>query len=191
MREAGVTVGAGRPTINDVARLAGVSKKTVSRVINDSPQVQARTRQAVQAIIEKTGYVPDPHARSLALGKALLIGLVYERGDTTGVLEIQQGLLDGLTGSGFELVVRCFDHDGPELADGLRAFADGQKLFGLVLAPSMASHEALNLWLMTLNCRCLPLAPGGGRDPLSMGRAAAQRLVGPKAMNGTAEDAGR
>lgn len=191
MREAGVTAGTGRPTINDVARLAGVSKKTVSRVINDSPQVQARTRKAVQAIIEKTGYVPDPHARSLALGKALLIGLVYERDDTAGVLEIQQGLLDGLEGSGFELVVRCFGHDGPELANGLRAFADGQKLFGLVLAPSMARHETLSLWLMTLSCRCLPLTLGGGRDPLALGRSAAQRLVGLRTAEGTAEDAAR
>ena len=74
--------------------------------------------------------------------KALLIGLVYERDDTADVLEIQQGLLDGLAGSGFELVVRCFDHDGPELANGLRAFADGQKLFGLVLAPSMARRAS-------------------------------------------------
>jgi LacI family transcriptional regulator len=54
------------PTINDIARLAGVSKKTVSRVINESPSVRADTRQRVSEIIRKLGFVPDPQARGLA-----------------------------------------------------------------------------------------------------------------------------
>ena len=67
-----------RPTINDIARLAGVSKKTVSRVINDEIPVKAETRAHIQAIIARTGYVPDPHARALAFGRPCLIGLIYE-----------------------------------------------------------------------------------------------------------------
>ena len=47
-------------TINDIARLASVSKKTVSRVINQSPLVQEATRARIQAVIDKFGYVPDP-----------------------------------------------------------------------------------------------------------------------------------
>ena len=49
-----------RPTINDIARMAGVSKKTVSRVINDSPLVRGETREAVKAVILETGFAPDP-----------------------------------------------------------------------------------------------------------------------------------
>jgi LacI family transcriptional regulator len=52
-----------RPTINDIARIADVSKKTVSRVLNKSPFVSAETRQKVEAIIERTSYSPDPQAR--------------------------------------------------------------------------------------------------------------------------------
>lgn len=59
-----------RPTINDVARLAGVSKKTVSRVINDSPLVKAETRARVNAIIAELGFSPDPQARELALRRS-------------------------------------------------------------------------------------------------------------------------
>lgn len=189
MREADVSATVGRPTINDVARLAGVSKKTVSRVINSSPLVQERTRQVVQSVIEKTGYVPDPHARSLALGKALLIGFVYDRHDTEGVLEIQQGLLSGLAGSGFELVVRCFERRSPGLADRLRGFADEQKLFGLVLAPSMSSDEAFDANL--LNCRCAPIQSATRHSGEDLGRSAARQLVGVRADQGTGAHAAR
>ena len=57
-------------TINDIARLASVSKKTVSRVINQSPLVQEETRARIQAVIDKFGYVPDPQARGLAFRKS-------------------------------------------------------------------------------------------------------------------------
>ena len=65
-----------RHTINDIARLAGVSKKTVSRVINDSPFVKEETRSRVSAIIKEHGFSPDPHAHGPAFGRAFLINMV-------------------------------------------------------------------------------------------------------------------
>ena len=59
--------GGRKPTINDVARLAGVSKKTVSRVINRSPLLNEETRERVEKVIRELGYVPNPQARALAL----------------------------------------------------------------------------------------------------------------------------
>ena len=56
-----------QPTINDVARIAGVSKKTVSRVINRSPLLNKDTRERVESVIARLGYVPNPQARALAL----------------------------------------------------------------------------------------------------------------------------
>ena len=50
-----------QPTINDVARLAGVSKKTVSRVINRSPLLRSDTREKVERIIAELGYVPKQY----------------------------------------------------------------------------------------------------------------------------------
>lgn len=47
-------------TINDIARLSGVSKKTVSRIINNSPLVRKDTRDKVEALMREVGYVPDP-----------------------------------------------------------------------------------------------------------------------------------
>ena len=65
-----------RPTINDVARLSRVSKKTVSRVINQSPFVKENTRERVEAIIKEIGYTPDPMARGLASKRSFLVGLL-------------------------------------------------------------------------------------------------------------------
>ena len=63
-------------TIHDISRLAGVSRSTVSRVLNDQPNVKPEVRQRVQEIIRRTGYSPNAAARSLVSGRSGVIGLV-------------------------------------------------------------------------------------------------------------------
>ena len=63
-------------TIKDVARMAGVSISTVSRVINDSKPVSSSIRDRVFKVIDETGYVPNPVARSLVMKKSQLIGVI-------------------------------------------------------------------------------------------------------------------
>src|SRR3546814_16002259 len=70
--------GGKQPTINDVAALAGVSKKTVSRVINRSEFLTDKTRAAVEKAIEQLGFVPNPQARALAFRRNFLIALRSE-----------------------------------------------------------------------------------------------------------------
>ncbi|PTT75140.1 LacI family transcriptional regulator, partial [Pseudomonas sp. HMWF010] len=76
--ESGIEGGRKRATINDIARLAGVSKKTVSRVINQSPFVRDETRERIEAVIAEWGYAPDPQARGLAFRRSFLIGMIYD-----------------------------------------------------------------------------------------------------------------
>src|SRR3546814_13411438 len=64
-----------RPTINDVARVAGVSKKTVSRVINRSPLLSGDTRERVEQVIAALGYIPQPPARRPPLRPPSLLAL--------------------------------------------------------------------------------------------------------------------
>ena len=64
-------------TISDVARRAGVSIKTVSRVMNDEPGVHAETRAKVTAAMADLRYRPSQSARSLAGARSFLIGLLY------------------------------------------------------------------------------------------------------------------
>lgn len=63
-------------TIKDVAKLANVSISTVSRVINDSKPVSEEIKRRVYKVIEETGYVPNPVARSLVMKKSQLIGVI-------------------------------------------------------------------------------------------------------------------
>lgn len=65
-----------RPTIRDVAALAGVSHQTVSRVLNDQENVIRPTRERVLAAIRELGYVPNPSARSLSLNRLHTLGVV-------------------------------------------------------------------------------------------------------------------
>lgn len=63
-------------TLESIAGLAGVSRGTVSRVINEQPGVKPKVREKVLEIIEETGYIPHPQARSLAGGKTGNIGVI-------------------------------------------------------------------------------------------------------------------
>jgi DNA-binding LacI/PurR family transcriptional regulator len=65
-----------RPVMDDVARLAGVSKQTVSRVLNDHPSVRAETRETVLAAMRTLGYRPSRSARSLASGRTRMVGVI-------------------------------------------------------------------------------------------------------------------
>jgi LacI family transcriptional regulator len=147
-----------RPTINDIARIAGVSKKTVSRVINASPFVREDTRERIEAVIAEVGYEPDPQARGLAYGRAFLIGLVYDNPNPQYVVNMQLGLLDGMKGSGFELVVHPCDRASPTFLDDLRAFVERQRLYGVVLTPSVSEDERAAKLLGEIGCAYVRVA---------------------------------
>jgi LacI family transcriptional regulator, repressor for deo operon, udp, cdd, tsx, nupC, and nupG len=68
-----------RPTINDVATAAGVSKGAVSFALNDKPGISAGTRARILAVAEELGWTPSPRARALSVSKALAVGLVVAR----------------------------------------------------------------------------------------------------------------
>ena len=83
-----------RVTIYDVAKEAGVSLATVSRVINGSNVVKGPTRDKVQAAVDKLGYKPNAIAQGLALQKSTTIGLVVPEASFTYTGQIINGLID-------------------------------------------------------------------------------------------------
>lgn len=129
------------PTINDIARLAEVSKKTVSRVINNSPFVREQTRKRVQDIIAELGFTPDPQARALAFRRSFLVGMIYDNPSPNYVVNMQQGVLDAVRGSGLELLVHPCDRGSPSFLADVRAFVVRQKLFGVVMPPSVSEDD--------------------------------------------------
>lgn len=143
----------GKPTINDVARLAGVSKKTVSRVINQSPLLNDETRHRVESVIRELGYVPNPQARALALRRNFLVGLIHDNPNAQMVLNVQQGILEALHDTDFGLVVRPVDRNSPLMLEDIRNFLERQRLFGVVLLPPISENDALAKLCNELGCR--------------------------------------
>jgi len=142
-----------KPTINDVARLAGVSKKTVSRVINRSPLLNDETRDRVEAVIRETGYVPNPQARALALGRNFLIGLVHDNPSAQTVLNVQQGILRALRDTEFEMVVRPVDRGSATMLTDVHDFVSRQRPFGVILLPPISENDQLADLCRELGCR--------------------------------------
>jgi len=147
-----------RPTINDVARLARVSKKTVSRVLNKSPFVKDGTRERVDAVIADIGYTPDPMARGLASKRSYLVGMIYDQPNPQYIIDMQQGILDVIRGSGFELLVHPCRRQAPDFLASVRNFVERQKLAGVVLPPSLSEDEGLIKLLVQHGCPYVRIA---------------------------------
>lgn len=94
-----------RPGMHDVARLAGVSHQTVSRVMNGSEGVSPRTRAVVLAAIEKLGYRPNSAARTLVTGRSKVLGLVTIGGALYGPMSMLYGVEAAAREEGYILTV--------------------------------------------------------------------------------------
>ena len=94
----------GRATIGDVARVAGVSKATASRALNDSPAVTEATKEKVRAAVVETGFVRNAQGRALAMGRAESIAILFTEpldeffADPT-YASVLRGITEGLSGT--------------------------------------------------------------------------------------------
>jgi len=159
----------GKPaTINDVARLAGVSKKTVSRVINNSPFVREETRAKVEAVIAAAGFTPDPQARGLAFRRSFLVGMIYDNPSPNYVVNMQQGVLDAVRGSGLELVVHPCNRASENFLADVEGFVVRQKLFGVVMPPSVSEDERVVALLRAADCPYVRIASVSLDEPARM-----------------------
>lgn len=132
-----------KPTINDVARLSGVSKKTVSRVLNDSEQVTETTRNKVVAVIKQLNYAPDPQARGLASKRSFILGLVYDNPNNIYISDVQRGILNACHETGFELIMHPADYDDKELTKDVIRFVTRARIGGLILLSPISQIDTL------------------------------------------------
>lgn len=139
------------PTINDVASISGVSKKTVSRIINNSENVKAETRSLVSEVIKQIGFKPNPQARALAFRSSFLVGMIYDNPNAQYVVNMQLGVLDALRGTGKELVVHPCDRNSQNLISEIEDFVVMQRLSGVIILPPIAEDRNLLSLLDRLN----------------------------------------
>lgn len=143
----------GRPTINDVARLANVSKKTVSRVINNSPLLSEKTRERVQAVIAEIGFVPSLQARALALSRNFIIAAIHDNPNAQFLVNVQQGILEGIAGTEYGLMVEPVDRNSQTIGDDIRAFLERHRPYGVVLLPPISEMDAIADVCSEFGCR--------------------------------------
>ena len=155
-------------TINDVARLAKVSKKTVSRVINDEPGVRTTTRNHVLHVIDKLNYFPDPQARGLASRRSFLLALMYDNPNASFVTDAMYGVLDRCRSKGYELVIHPCDSGDESLIDDISKFIRRMKIDGVILLPPLSDSEVLAAKLKDMGCNYVRLLSVATDDPAHM-----------------------
>jgi len=129
------------PTIKDVASRAGISEKTVSRVVNGESGVHERTRLKVQQAIAELGYQPDLSARSLRNGGRFYgLGLVYDNPNAHYVIGMQEGVLSACEERGYGLQILPCKADSPQLATKLLVARQRARLGGLILTPPISEQ---------------------------------------------------
>ena len=91
-----------RLTILDIARLSGVGKSTVSRVLNQDPKVSDETRERVEAVIREAGFTPSKSARAMRTNSQRLIGILVSRLDSPSENRAVRGMLETLYARGYD-----------------------------------------------------------------------------------------
>ena len=132
-----------RKTIDDVAALAGVSIKTVSRVMNLEKGVRPATRERVEAAMAELNYQPSLPARSLAGGRSNLIGLVYENPSANYVFNVQTGAIAKCRDLGIRLFLQSCNDLGDRLIEEVLAVVDQTHVDGLVITPPVSANHDL------------------------------------------------
>lgn len=145
-------------TIKEVAELVGVSKATVSRVINNSGYVNSETRRKVEEVVKKYNYVPSANAVNLSKQETSTIGVVVPEIDNMFYGEIVHGITEVADENGLSLII--FDTQNNEIKElqALQTLSQ-QRVRGLLLAPAVdyAKREAGDMIRRQLKALNIPV----------------------------------
>ena len=134
---------AARVRIEEVAAAAGVSMKTVSRVLNRELNVREDTRARVQKAVDKLKYVPHFSARSLAGNKSFLVALLYNNPSANYLMEVMAGVLDACAAEQYNMLLCPLEPDGPRVVSEVEALIGRSQPDGLVLTPPITDSALL------------------------------------------------
>ncbi|GLV28060.1 LacI family transcriptional regulator [Sphingobium sp. TomTYG75] len=172
-------------SIHDVAALARVSIKTVSRVVNKAPNVSEELRDRVTAAIAELDYRPNQSARRLAGGRSFMIAFLYNNPVASYISGIQAGAVNRCRELGYHLVVELIPLAGEERFDILEGLAAALRPDGVFLAPPLSDDPAVLEWLARKKLPCARIAGPNGAQSLNIvtpewaaGRMVADHLLG-------------
>ncbi|OZV77556.1 LacI family transcriptional regulator [Micromonospora echinospora] len=171
------------PAMTDVARLAGVSHQTVSRVLNGHPNVREQTRLRVQAAIAELGYRPNRAARALVTGRSQVIGVVAQNTTLYGPASLLAALEQEAAEAGFAVSVGSVrDLDHRSISAAVERHLAHRVAGIVVIAPVESAGEALerlpqDVPLVTVDGDPRRPVPLVTVDQVAGARAATQHLL--------------
>jgi LacI family transcriptional regulator len=180
-----------KPTIDDVASLAGVGRTTVSRVLNNGPNVRAEVRDKVQRAVEMLDYKVNIQARNLAGGKTRQIALVHASDLDTEPNSyyhsgLELGALRACAAKGFQLVSHTASPEGVASERRILALVDEGRWDGIILTPPFSDRLDLIDGIQKRSCPvvCISagaevqrVAPSVGIDEVAAGFEMAKHLI--------------
>jgi len=157
-----------RSRIEDVAAAAGVSMKTVSRVLNNEPNVRDEMRQRVMKAVEKLQYRPNLSARSLAGQRSYVIALVYNNPSRNYLMEIQSGMLEACRDNHYNLVLAPVGSAKQRKAEDLKVVFEHFAPDGVVLIPPLTDDPAVLEFLEQHDVPFACIAPKHPQDRIGV-----------------------
>lgn len=155
-----------RATIDDVAELAGVSIKTVSRVVNQEPNVRDATRARVEQAIAQLNYRPNLSARNLASQRARVIALVYDdpatyQNPSAGyIIHMQTGILRACQKADYRFIIQPCNYQSPTIAQDVKALIEHARPQGVVLAAPLSNMPRIVRAIASTGTPMVKLSPG-------------------------------
>ncbi len=175
---------ASKATIDDVARVAGVSVSTVSRVLNKERYVRAQMRQKVMDAVALLQYRPNIYARNLAGERSHVIGMFFDVPGGDYVADLLYGAITSCSAEGMHLIVETLPNPG--MTDKMNSFLDQLRPDGIILTSPVCNDAAI---LHDLRRHQLPVVrvspqtafagmPSIGIDDRAAARAMTDYLIG-------------
>ena len=180
-----------KPTIDDVAALAEVGRTTVSRVLNNGPNVRPEVRDRVSRAVEMLNYKVNVQARNLAGGASRQIALFHTSSLDTEPNSyyhsgLELGALRGCAELGFQLVTHNINPDRSGLVQRIISLVRESRYAGIILTPPISDNASLIKQLNALDCPVVCVSAGDdvralastvGIDEVSAGFEVARHLI--------------
>jgi LacI family transcriptional regulator len=153
-----------RATIRDVSRLAGVSIKSVSRVINNEKYVSAGTREKIEQAMAELRFQPSAAARALAGAGTQQIALICDNPSPWYIFEVMAGIRHRCELNHVRLIAQPYDRNSANLVADIASLVDQAAPDGLILTPPACDHPQLLAFLVERRVPFVRIQPGTQPD---------------------------
>ena len=136
-------------TIKDIARISGVAVSTVSREINNHPDVSADSREKVMAVIREHNFIPNNSARDLVRTKSDAVGLIVRGSQNTFFVDIIHSIESALDEAGYTMVMRQIGSNDDEITCAASMERD-KRLLGIIFLGGRSDYSPEELAVLTV-----------------------------------------